>query len=97
MTDTKPTVYLLGNEPDAGPVEVYQCQKNWNDLQISGHDDVCYCDSCKQSVHRIIYVQGFERAVAHGRCLMIEGHSVVGGEQAQVVGEEGVGALRGYF
>ncbi len=89
MTDTKPTTFLLVNEPDASPVQVYQCQKRWGDLQTSDHDDVRYCDSCKQSVHRVIDVQGFQRAVAHGRCVMIEGRSVVGGEQAQVVGEAG--------
>ncbi|MDO8775190.1 MAG: hypothetical protein Q7K57_42090 [Burkholderiaceae bacterium] len=89
MTDTKPTVFLLGNEPDASVVQVYRCQKNWDDLQISGHDDVRYCDNCKQVVHRVIDVQGFQQAVAHGRCVMIEGRSVVGGGQAQVVGEAG--------
>ena len=89
MTDTKPTTFLLGNEPNANPVQVYQCQKRWDDLQTSDHDDVRYCDNCKQSVHRVIDVQGFHRAVAHGRCVMIQGRSVVGGEQAQVVGEAG--------
>ena len=89
MTDTKPTTFLLGNEPNASPVQVYQCQKSWDELQTSSHEDVRYCDSCKQSVHRVIDVQGFQRAVAHGRCVMIEGRSVVGGEQAQVVGEAG--------
>ena len=89
MTDTKPTTFLLGNEPNANLVQVYQCQKRWDELQTSGHDDVRYCDNCKQSVHRVIDVQGFQRAVAHGRCVMIQGRSVVGGEQAQVVGEAG--------
>lgn len=89
MTDTQPTTFLLGNEPDASPVQVYQCQKRWDELQTSGHDDVRYCGSCKQSVHRVIDVQGFQRAVAHGRCVMIQGRSVVDGEQAQVVGEAG--------
>ena len=89
MTDTKPTTFLLGNEPNANPVQVYQCQKRWDELQTSGHDDVRYCDSCKQSVHRVIDVQGFQRAVAQGRCVMIQGCSVVGGEQAQFVGEAG--------
>ena len=89
MTDTKPTTFLLVNEPDASPVQVYQCQKRWDDLQTSDHDDVRYCDNCKQSVHRVIDVQGFQRAVAHGRCVMIEGRRVVGGEQAQFVGEAG--------
>ena len=89
MTDTKQTTFLLGNEPNANPVQVYQCQKRWDELQTSGHDDVRYCDSCKQSVHRVIDVQGFQRAVAQGRCVMIQGCSVVGGEQAQFVGEAG--------
>ncbi len=87
MTDLKPTVIFLGGKPDGGPVQVYQCQKGWDELQTSDHDDVRYCGSCKQSVHRVIDVQGFQRAVAQGRCVMIEGRSVVGGEQAQVVGE----------
>ena len=89
MTESKPTVIFLGGKPDGGLVQVYQCQKRWDDLQTSDHDDVRYCGSCKQSVHRVIDVQGFQRAVAQGRCAMIEGRSVVGGEQAQVVGEPG--------
>ena len=89
MTDLKPTVIYLGGKPDGGPVQVYQCQKRWDELQTSGHDDVRYCESCKQSVHRVIDVQGFQRAVAHGRCVMIQGRSVVGGEQAYVVGRAG--------
>ena len=89
MTDTKPTTFLLGNEPDASVVQVYRCQKNWDDLQTSGHDGERYCNNCKQAVHRVIDVQGFQRAMAHGRCVMIVGRSVAGGEQAQVVGEAG--------
>ena len=89
MTDTEPTVFLLGTDPDGGTVVVYRFQKSWDDLQTSGHDDIRYCGSCKQSVHRVIDIKGFQRAVAHGRCVMIQGRSVVGGEQALVVGEPG--------
>ncbi len=89
MTDIEPTTFLLGNEPNANPVQVYQCQKRWDELQISGHGDVRYCDSCKQSVHRVIDIYCFERAVADGRCVMIQGRSVVGGEQVIIVGEPG--------
>ena len=87
MTDSKPTVIFLGGKPDGGPVQVYQCQKGWDELHASEHEDVRYCGNCKQSVHRVIDIQGFQRAVAQGRCVMIEGRSVVGGDQAQFVGE----------
>ena len=89
MTETTPTTIFLGSTPESAAVRNYQCQKQWDELQTSGHDDVRYCDSCKQSVHRVIDVQGFQRAVAQGRCVMIQGCSVVGGEQAQFVGEAG--------
>ena len=94
MTDTKPTTFLLGNEPNANPIQVYPCQKRWDDLQTSGHDDVRYCGSCKQSVHRVIDIQGFQRAVGHGRCVMIHGRSAVGGEQVVIVGEPGAALYR---
>lgn len=89
MTDTKPTAFLLSDEPNASPVQVYQCQKRWDELQTSGQEDVRHCDSCKQSVYRVIDVQGFQRAVAHGRCVMIEGRDVVRGAQAIALGKPG--------
>ncbi len=89
MTGTKATNVFLNSAHDGATVRVYQCQKQWDELQISGHDDVRYCDSCKQSVHRVIDIHCFERAVAHGRCVMIHGRNAVGGEQVVIVGEPG--------
>ena len=89
MTDTEPTMFLLGRDPDGGTVVVYQCQKTWDDLQASGHDDVRYCDRCKQAVYQVIDVEGYQRAVAQRRCVMAEGQSVEGGESAMFVGKPG--------
>ena len=57
MTNTEPTVVLLGSDLDVGTVLVYQCQKTWDDLQATGHDDVRYCDRCKQAVCHVIDVK----------------------------------------
>ena len=89
MTDTEPTVFLLGSDPDVGTAVVYQCQKTWDDLHAFGHDDVRYCDSCKQAVYQVIDVEGYQRAVAQRRCVMAEGRSVKGGEPAMFVGKPG--------
>ena len=89
MADTKPTAFLLGRDPDGGTVVVYQCQKAWDDLQASGHDDVRYCDRCKQAVYHVIDVEGYQRAVAQRHCVMAEGGGVEGGEPARFVGKPG--------
>jgi len=89
MTVTEPTVFLLGRGLDVGTVVVYKCQKTWDALQASGHDDVRYCDRCKQAVYQVIDVEGFQRAVAQRRCVMAEGRSVEGGEPAVFVGKSG--------
>ena len=90
MTDAEPTVFMLGSDPGVGTVVVYKCQRTWDDLQASGHDDVRYCDRCKQAVYQVIDVVSFHRAVAQRRCVMAEGRSVKGGEPAMFVGTPGV-------
>ena len=74
MTETKPTTIFLTNTPESAAVRIYQCQKQWDELQASGRADVRFCDHCQQEVHRVADVDGFERAVAQGQCVLVAGY-----------------------
>ncbi len=88
MTVTNPTTFLLsnGHHSAASSVQVYQCQRQWDDLQVSGHEDVRFCDSCRRTVHKVVDVEGFQRAVAQARCVMAHGRNTVDGAPIFVVG-----------
>lgn len=73
MTETKPTTISLTNTPESAAVRIYQCQKKWDELHSSGRADVRFCDHCRQDVHRVVDVDGFERAVAQRQCVMVAG------------------------
>jgi hypothetical protein len=63
----------LGDHASAA-VRIYQCQKQWDELQSSSRADVRFCDHCRQEVHRVVDVDGFERAVAQVQCVMVAGY-----------------------
>lgn len=86
MPDPSPTNLELPGKIATSQVRVYQCQRRWQDLGATGHADVRYCDSCKQDVHRVVDVEGFQRAVANSRCVMAQGRDVVDGTSVLVVG-----------
>ncbi|WP_394756743.1 hypothetical protein [Rhodoferax sp.] len=73
MTETKATIVFLDSTHDGATVRVYQCQRQWGELQLSGHEDVRFCGHCRQAVHRVVDVDGFQRAVAQGQCVMVAG------------------------
>jgi len=73
MTETKPTTIFLGTTPESAVVRIDLCQKQWDELQFSGRADVRFCDHCRQEEHRVVDVDGFERAVAQGQCVMVAG------------------------
>ena len=87
MPDPSPTNLELPGKIATSQVRVYQCQKRWGDLEASGHADVRYCDSCKQTVHRVVDVEGFQRAVAQSRCVMVQGRDADDGTPAYIVGK----------
>lgn len=64
MTETKATVVFLDSAHNRPVVRVYQCQKQWDDLQPSGDEGVRFCDHCQQAVHQVVDAYGFQRAVA---------------------------------
>lgn len=86
MADSEPTTLHLKTDADTSSVQVYRCMKTWDELQATDHDEVRYCDSCKQSVYQIIDMAGYEQAVAKGRCVMVEGHDPKSKKQHVIVG-----------
>jgi len=51
---------------------VYRCRERWEDLQATDNDQVRYCTKCSMSVFRVADTHDFQRAVAAGRCVMVE-------------------------
>ena len=89
MTETKPTTIFLTNTPETAAVRIYQCQKPWDGLQATDHADVRFCDHCHHEVHRLVDADGFERAVAQGRCVMLAGFDHAEGTAKLFVGQPG--------
>lgn len=89
MTETNPTTIFLTNTPASAAVRIYQCQKHWEELQASGRADVRFCDHCHQEVHRVVDADGFERAVAQGRCVMVAGYDHAALTTKSFVGQPG--------
>ena len=74
MTDKKPTTVLLSGTPEKAAIQIYQCQKQWDELNTTGAAEVRFCDHCRQEVHRVVDIDGIERAVAQGWCVMVAGN-----------------------
>lgn len=89
MTEAVPTAIQMEADSAATPVHVYRCQKAWDELQATGHDDVRHCNQCNQSVYQVVDVDGFRRAVAQGRCVMVQGYQRGRNESATFVGKPG--------
>ncbi len=89
MTETKPTTVFMSSAPESAAVRIYQCQEHWEELQASGRADVRFCDHCQQEVHRVVDVDGFERAVAQGQCVMVAGFDHADGTAKLFVGQPG--------
>ena len=89
MTETKPTTIFLTNTPESPAVRINQCQKQWDELPASGRADMRFCDHCHQEVHRVVDVDGFERAVAQGQCVMVAGFDHADGTAILFVGQPG--------
>ncbi len=73
MTDKNPINIIIGTGASARVVPVYQCRKQWSELQVTDDENSRYCDSCKQNVHEIVDLDGYQRAVKYGQCVSIEG------------------------
>lgn len=86
MTEATPTKVLLNTDSQPTYVQVFRCQKSWDELLISSHDGIRQCDQCKQSVYQVVDIDGFERAVAQGRCVMVQGYQRGSAESTMVVG-----------
>jgi len=87
LTETKATYIFLDNAPESASVQVYQCQKRWDELELTGHESVRFCDQCKQTVHQVVDVDGFQRAVAQGQCIMVSGFANANAPKSMVVGQ----------
>ena len=74
MTAMKSTTVLLGTTPNIAVVRIYRCQKQWDESQPASSVDARFCDHCRQEVHRVFDVDGFERAMAQGQCVMVAGY-----------------------
>ena len=90
MTYANPTTIFLTNTPESASVRIYQCQRPWEELQVSGRADVRFCDYCHQEVHRVVDADGFDRAVAHVQCVMVAGFDPAHKSQKFYVGQPGV-------
>lgn len=90
MTETKATIVFLEGAHNGATVRVYQCQKQWDELQLSGHEDVRFCGHCRQAVHRVVDVDGFQRAVAQGQCVMVTGFDDTDAAKKMFVGKSDV-------
>lgn len=75
MTATQATEVFLDGAQNGPIVRVYRCQRQWDELQSSGHDAVRFCDQCRRTVHRVVDVDGFQRAVAQRQCVMVAGYA----------------------
>jgi len=51
---------------------VYRCRERWEDLQATENDQVRYCNSCSMPVFRVADTADFHRAIAAGRCVMVQ-------------------------
>ena len=51
---------------------VYACRVKWEELERTANDLVRYCTNCSQPVFQVADLNGFERAVAARRCVMVE-------------------------
>ena len=89
MTETRLTTIHLDSTAESESVQIYQCQKQWDELQSSGCADLRFCDHCRQDVHRVVDVDGFERAVAQGQCVMVAGFDHADGTAKFFVGQPG--------
>ena len=58
MTETKATIVFREGAQKGATVRVYQCQKQWDELQLSGHDLVL-----TNKTGCSAYVAGLVRAV----------------------------------
>ena len=87
MTATKSTTVLLGNTPGSAVVRIYRCQKQWDESQPTSCVDVRFCDHCRQEVHRVVDVDGFERAVAQGQCVAVQSFELAAATTKWVVGQ----------
>lgn len=74
MAEAKPTCIFLGSSCEGDSVPIYQCQKQWDELQETAQWDERFCDHCRQTVHRVVDVEGFQRAEALGQCVMVAGY-----------------------
>jgi hypothetical protein len=88
MTQTTPTIFLTNTIESAG-VRIFQCQKQWDELQASGRADVRLCDHCHQEVHRVVDSDGFQRAMAQGQCVMMTGYETDAVTRKVFVGQPG--------
>jgi hypothetical protein len=89
MTETNPTTIVLTTTQKSASVRIYQCQKPWEELQASGRADVRFCDHCHQKVHRVLDVDGFERAVTRAQCVMVAGFDPADKSRKLYVGQPG--------
>jgi hypothetical protein len=89
LTDASPTPIFLTNTPESASVRIYQCQRSWKELQASERADVRFCDHCHQNVHRVLDVDGFERAVARAQCVMVAGFDSADKSRKLYVGQPG--------
>lgn len=89
MTETKPITIFLGSSPESAAVRIHQCQQQWDELQFSSRPDVRFCDHCQRDVHRVVDVDGFDRAVANGQCVMVAGFDPVEAVRQMFVGQAG--------
>jgi hypothetical protein len=94
MTKTKATIVFLDAAHDGATVRVYQCQRQWGELQLSGHEGVRFCDDCRQAVHRVIDVDGFRRAVAQDQCVMVAGFDETDAAKKMFVGKSDVNSYQ---
>ncbi len=92
MIETKTTEVFLDSALNDPIVRVYRCQRQWDELQSSGHEDVRFCDHCRQTVHRVIDVEGFQRSVAQGQCVMVTGYADTYPTEKGFVGKADVGS-----
>lgn len=87
MPDLKPVEVALTSVNSSATVTVYSCQIGWDELTPTGIDGVRHCVCCSQNVYLVTDVEGFQRAVAQGRCVMAQGTDTENGAPARVVGK----------
>jgi hypothetical protein len=96
MTDTNPTTIFLTNTPVSAAVQIYQCQKQWDELRSSARADVRFCDHCHHAVHQVVDVDGFVRSVSQGQCVMVAGFDHADKSQKLFVGQPGAASFEMY-